>query len=104
MGVKAWTEDEEEVLKEIYLTETKDIEYLCKKFGRVPRSITSKLVNMGIYEKPEKDKKENRTVKTMLTDLERMLDIEIEGFNLNKKANLLILVEALELKFEELDC
>lgn len=55
---------------------------------------------MGIYIKPNINKKNDRTVKTMLRDLENILDITIEGFNLNKKSNLKILVIALEKKLE----
>jgi len=39
----------------------------------------------------------------MLRDLETMLDIEIEGTNLNKKSNLTNLVVALERKLAEKD-
>lgn len=77
-----------------------DIKIVANYFNKGSRSIISKLVNMGIYIKPEVKKKQTRTVKTMLLDLETMLDIRIEGFNLNKKSNLLILMTALEERIE----
>lgn len=85
----------------MYTTETKDVYIIAGHFGKGYRSVISKLVNMGIYEKPNTNKKNDRTVKTMLRDLEDMLEIRIEGFNLNKKSNLLKLVVALEIKLSE---
>jgi len=96
MGVKAWSEEDEAKLKKMYFNETKDVVKIGEHFGKGHRSVISKLVNLGIYEKPENKKPNGRTVKTMLRDLEKMLSITIEGFNLNKKSNLLILVEAIE--------
>ncbi len=98
MGVKAWSVEEEDELIEMYTNQTKDVIEVGKHFRKGYRSVISKLVSLGIYEKPNKKKDSNRTVKTMLRDLESILSIEIEGFNLNKKSNLLILVEAIEVK------
>ncbi len=84
----------------MYKSETKDVYVIAGHFGKGYRSVISKLVNMGIYEKPNTNKKNDRTVKTMLRDLEDMLEIKIEGFNLNKKSNLITLVEALEIKLK----
>jgi hypothetical protein len=83
-------------LRVVYLEKTKDIQEIAQFFGKGSRSIISKLVSMKIYEKPAARKENNRTVKTMLRDLEIMLEIEVEGVNLNKKSNLLMLVEAIE--------
>lgn len=83
-----------------YIHEEQSIEYIADYFNKGHRSIISKLVNMGLYKKPETIKENNRTVKTMLRDIEEMLEIEIIGLNLNKKSNLLIVVEALELKLK----
>jgi hypothetical protein len=41
------------------------------------------------------------TVKTMLRDIESLLDIQIEGTNLNKKSNLVNLVTALKERLEK---
>jgi len=100
VGIKAWSDEEENKLKMIYTTETQDVYIIATKFEKGYRSVISKLVNMGIYIKPNTDKKNDRTVKTMLRDLEEILNIRIEGFNLNKKSNLEILVIALERKLE----
>ena len=98
MGIKAWSNEEEQELAQLYENETKDVHEIASHFDKGYRSVISKLVNMGIYVKPDIEKKNNRTVKTMLQDLEDLLDIQIEGFNLNKKSNLLTVVEALEKK------
>ncbi len=82
----------------MYGSETKDVYVIARHFSKGYRSVISKLVNMGIYEKPNTNKKNDRTVKTMLRDLEDILEIRIDGFNLNKKSNLLKLVVALETK------
>ena len=100
MGVKAWSDEEEKDLQRIYTQQTQDIEEIAIYFNKGHRSIISKLVNMGIYIKPEIVKENTRTVKTMLRDIETILEIEIDGFNLNKKSNLLNLVEALERKVD----
>ena len=98
IGIKAWSNEEEEKLNQMYQEKTQEIEKIAAFFNKGHRSIISKLVNMGIYIKPEITKENSRTVKTMLRDIETILEIEIEGFNLNKKSNLLALVEALERK------
>lgn len=100
MGIKAWSDEEEVKLIEVYTNETQDVFVIAERFDKGHRSVISKLVNLGIYKKPEQLKKDSRTVKTMLRDIELMLDIDIDGLNLNKKSNLVLLVEALEKKFE----
>lgn len=100
MGMKAWSNEQEKELVIIYINKTKNVEKIAKHFGKGYRSVISKLVNMGIYEKPDKNKKDSRTVKTMLRELEAYLEIEIEGFNLNKKSNLEHLVDAVIRKLE----
>ena len=57
------------------------------------------MVQMKIYIKPEKEPlKSHNTVKSLIKRLETILDIQIEGFNLTKKENLIALVEAVEEK------
>lgn len=96
MSTKAWSEEEETKLKNLYLNQTQDIEEIAEEFPHKGyRSIISKLVQLKIYQKPKEalpDK--TKTVKLMLRDLEIMLNIEIEGTNLNKKENLKNLVES----------
>ena len=98
MSVKAWNDEEEAELIKLYKEESeKDVNVLAEHFGKGYRSVISKLVQLKIYEKPRSD--ENRqimTVKTMLRDIESLLDIQIEGTNLNKKSNLVNLVTALK--------
>ena len=96
MSVKAWNDEEEAELIKLYKEQDeKDVNILATHFGKGYRSVISKLVQLKIYEKPRGD--ENRqimTVKTMLRDIESLLDIQIEGTNLNKKSNLVKLVTA----------
>ena len=98
MSVKAWSDEEEAELIKLYKEESeKDVNVLAEHFGKGYRAVISKLVELKIYEKPRSD--ENRqimTVKTMLRDIESLLDIQIEGTNLNKKSNLVNLVTALK--------
>ena len=105
MSVKAWSDEQEAELIRLYTeNNTKDVNELGEHFGKGYRSVISKLVQLRIYEKPsDEDSEGSRTVKTMLRDLETMLDIEIEGTNLNKKSNLTNLVIALERKLAEKD-
>ena len=103
MSVKAWNDEEEAELIKLYKEQDeKDVIILSTHFGKGYRSVISKLVQLKIYEKPRGD--ENRqimTVKTMLRDIESLLDIQIEGTNLNKKSNLVNLVTALKERLEK---
>jgi len=100
MSIKTWSNEQEEELVYIYRDKNiKDVHWLATHFGKGYRSIISKLVQLKVYEKPQIDEEiKTQTVKTMLRELEDMLDIEIEGTNLNKKENLVKLVEALKIK------
>ena len=103
MSVKAWNDEEEAELIKLYKEQDeKDVNILATHFGKGYRSVISKLVQLKIYEKPRSD--ENRqimTVETMLRDIESLLDIQIEGTNLNKKSNLVNLVTALKERLEK---
>lgn len=100
MSIKAWSDDQENKLIELYTKESiKDVHKLADIFNKGYRSVISKLVQLKIYQKPEElEDSKNKTVKTMLREIEEYLDIEIEGINLNKKENLVKLVDALEKK------
>jgi hypothetical protein len=100
LSVKTWSTEQEEELIYIYQEQNnKDVHALATHFGKGYRSIISKLVQLKVYEKPKiDDDTKTQTVKTMLRDLEDMLNIKIDGTNLNKKENLVILVEALKTK------
>lgn len=100
MSAKAWSEQDEATLIIKYTEENiKDVHVLAEHFNKGYRSVISKLVQLKIYEKPQVEEQDRTdTVKTMLRDLERMLDIEIEGTNLNKKENLAKLMKALRNK------
>jgi len=102
MSVKAWSDEDESKLVELYKSEgVKDVHELAGIFDKGYRSVISKLVQLKIYEKPDHNKdKKLKTVKVMLRELEELLDISIEGTNLNKKENLTILVTALENKLK----
>lgn len=100
MSVKTWSNEQEEELISLYTEEgIKDVHELATHFNKGYRSVISKLVQLKVYEKPQIDEdNKTQTVKTMLRELEDMLSIEIDGTNLNKKENLVKLVEALKIK------
>lgn len=98
MNVKVWNEEDEQELIALYKNEKKDIIYIAEYFGKNSRSIVSKLVQLKIYNKPEVDKQDKRSVKSMVIELEEMLGITLDGVNLTKKSNLEALVEAIKLK------
>lgn len=102
MSAKAWNDDDEAELIKKYTEEgIKDVHTLAEHFEKGYRSVISKLVQLKIYEKPETDEQDKtQTVKTMLRELEIMLDIEIDGTNLNKKENLVKVIEALKQKLQ----
>lgn len=102
MSVKTWSDDQESELISLYKDQDiKDVHWLASHFGKGYRSVISKLVQLKIYDKPQSEEdNKTQTVKTMLRELEHMLDIEIDGTNLNKKENLVRLVEALRIKLK----
>ena len=101
MTVKAWSDEQENELISLYTNDgIKDVHDLAKHFGKGYRSVISKLVQLKIYEKPEIDNEDKGlTVKVMLRELEEILDITIEGTNLNKKENLSKLLDAIKRRF-----
>ena len=98
MSVKAWNDEQEAELIKMYTEdEVKDVYELASHFAKGYRSVISKLVQLKIYEKPvieEEDR--SQTVKVMLRELEDILEIEVEGVNLNKKENLNMLLNAIK--------
>ena len=98
MSVKAWSDEQENELISLYTVDSiKDVHELAKHFAKGYRSVISKLVQLKIYEKPEIDNDDKGlTVKVMLRELEEILDISIEGTNLNKKENLSKLLDAIK--------
>ena len=98
MSVKAWSDEQENELISLYTKDSiKDVHDLAKHFGKGYRSVISKLVQLKIYEKPEIDEADKgQTVKVMLRDLENLLEIQVEGTNLNKKENLFKLLTAIK--------
>jgi hypothetical protein len=98
MSIKAWSDDQEVELKKLYTEEgEKDVHKLADHFSKGYRSVISKLVQLKIYEKPEiSEEDKSQTVKVMLRELEDILDIQVEGTNLNKKENLSQLLEAVK--------
>lgn len=103
MSIKAWSDEQENELINLYTVENiTDVYELAEHFEKGYRSVISKLVQLKIYQKPqEKEEDKSKTVKTMLREIEEILEIEIEGINLNKKENLVKLVSALNKKFEK---
>ena len=100
MSIKAWSNEQEDELIFLYTTDgIKDVHELAKHFGKGYRSVISKLVQLKIYEKPElEEENKGQTVKVMLRELEDILEIQIQGTNLNKKENLSALLESIKRK------
>ena len=100
MSIKAWSNEQEDELIFLYTTDgMKDVHELAKHFGKGYRSVISKLVQLKIYEKPElEEENKGQTVKVMLRELEDILDIQIQGTNLNKKENLSALLDSIKRK------
>lgn len=100
MSVKAWNDEQEAELIKLYTEENqKDVYELASHFSKGYRSVISKLVQLKIYEKPELEEQDRSlTVKVMLRELEEILEIEVEGVNLNKKENLQKLLNAIKQK------
>jgi len=100
MSVKAWNDEQEAELIKLYTEdEQKDVHELANHFSKGYRSVISKLVQLKIYEKPEiEEDDKSQTVKVMLRELEEILNIEVDGVNLNKKENLYKLVNAIKQK------
>lgn len=103
MSIKTWSNEQEAELVTLYVDEDiKDVHELAKHFAKGYRSVISKLVQLKVYKKPEIDEEAKAlTVKVMLRELEELLNIEIDGTNLNKKENLTKLVEALKAKLAD---
>jgi hypothetical protein len=98
MSVKAWNDEQEAELIKMYTEDNvKDVYKLASHFSKGYRSVISKLVQLKIYEKPEiNEEDKSQTVKIMLRELETILEIQVEGTNLNKKENLAKLLEAIK--------
>ena len=100
MSVKAWNDEQETELIKLYTEDNeKDVYKLAEHFSKGYRSVISKLVQLKIYEKPEiEEDDKSQTVKVMLRELEDILEIEVDGVNLNKKENLAKLLNAIKQK------
>ena len=100
MSVKAWNDEQEIELIKLYNEEgLKDVHELANHFSKGYRSVISKLVQLKIYEKPEiNEEDKSQTVKVMLRELEDILNIRVDGTNLNKKENLSMLLNAIKEK------
>ena len=101
MNVKVWNDEDEQELIVLYRDQHKDVVEIAEYFGKNSRSIVSKLVQLKIYIKPEVNKLEKRSVKSMVIELEDMLGISIDGVNLTKKTNLEALVDAIKLRLSQ---
>lgn len=101
MNTKAWNPEEEAELIKLYMEENLEVLDIAEHFGKKPRSIISKLVQLKIYQKPEEAKLDKRSVKSMVIELEKILNIQIEGLNLTKKANLEKVVDGIKLKLQQ---
>lgn len=100
MNTRVWNEEQEKQLLNLYCVEEKNVEEIAEFFDKNHRSVISKLVQLKVYKKPEIEKPERRTVKSMILELEDILGVTLEGVNLSKKENLEVLVDAIKNKLE----
>jgi hypothetical protein len=100
MNGKAWDPEEELELIKLYTVDKMEVFDIAEYFGKKPRSIISKLVQLKIYQKPSEEKADKRSVKSMIIELEKILEIEIEGLNLSKKPNLEKIVDGIKVKLQ----
>jgi transposase-like protein len=101
MNVRVWSPEEEEELVKLYCDDNMGVLEIAEYFGKNNRSIISKLVQLKVYKKPETDRKNKRSVKSMIIELEAILGISLDGVNLSRKSNLEILVDAVKLRFDQ---
>ena len=100
----AWIHEDEETLRVLYEQEgITDPYQLGLILNKNHRAVISKLVQLKIYKKSEESENKVRTTKTLMFDLERLLNIEIEGDNVHSKRNLLKIVRSIERLIDELD-
>jgi hypothetical protein len=105
-----YTEEETEKVLELYDDGYSPHE-IGEIMGRHHRSIISKLVHLGVYKGPVFKKKRYTTHKSLVRDIERLLDVklipslsEAENaalYNLSKRENLAIIVDGLKRKLLE---
>jgi DNA-binding ferritin-like protein len=96
MNVRIWNQEQEAKLLDLYCNEEKSVDDIAEYFEKNHRSVISKLVQLKVYRKPEAEKPIRRTVKSMIKELEDILEISIDGVNLSKKENLEVLVDAIK--------
>jgi hypothetical protein len=101
MNNKVWSDEDEQELIKLYRDDKMDVLDIAEYFGKNNRSIVSKLVRLKIYIKPNANKSTKRSVKSMITDIEKMLDITLDGVNLSKRSNLEVLTNAIKLRFDQ---
>lgn len=99
MGSRAWRDDDEEELRELYTSgKMMDITEIAEYYGKGRRSVISKLVQMKIYINPKELEDKKPSVKAMIREIEDILDIKIETMNLSKKDTLYDILVALKAK------
>lgn len=91
---KLWDEESTQQLIAMYQDKNLAIEKIARHLDRTPRSIIAKLVQLKIYKKPYTHK-EKVTLKMLVRELEKILEINIEGLNLSRKSNLQAVVDAI---------
>lgn len=99
----AWIYEDEETLRALYEEGITDPFQLGLILNKNHRAVISKLVQLKIYKKPEEIENKIRTTKTLMLDIERLLKIELEGYNIHNKRNLLKIVRGIEKLINELD-
>lgn len=101
---KVWPQEEISRLTDLYVNQgvTDPYDLSEKHFpDKNHRSIISKLVQLKIYNKPERKLKDNVTVKLVVREIEKLLDVELDMVNLAKKENFIKILEGISNKLQE---
>lgn len=92
MSKKEWSDEEEAALIKMY-TDGSSVYEVAEFFNKKHRSVISKLVQLKIYRKPPPRSK-NASVKELIRELEKLLDIYIDANSLNKREHVQQVLEA----------
>lgn len=94
-----WNEEDTNKLLHLYTVEGMNPYAIADIMDKNYRSVISKLVQMKIYKKPSDDPEvidRQRTVKQMLIEIEKLLNIKIPHLSFTRKESVEILLNAIK--------
>ena len=91
----AYSEDQEMLLRQLYLDEKVSLEKIAEILGKSIPSIRSKLVREGVYKKVNyiKEKKTGPGIKQLVRDIEDITGLHFDALSRANKSDLLRLIE-----------